>query len=411
MPKAVIAGGGIAGLAAGLGLARSGWEVLLCERRAALGDLGAGLQMSPNAARVLDWLGILPEVTAQAFRPRAAVLRDGHTGTEIYRAALGTQAEARWGAPYLHVHRADLHKALNEAARHAGVQIRMNAPAARVASRTDGTALHLEDGEVIEADMVIGADGIRSALRGTMLEAEAPRFTGQVAWRGLVPAERLADNTIGPDATVWAGPGQHLVTYYVRGGTLINFVGVLETEDWAEENWSAPGDTARLRETFAGWHPSVTALLEQVDDCFLWGLFDRPEQVRWVRDRLVLIGDAAHPMLPFMAQGAAQALEDVAALVRHLEGRPASHSEGRPEGQIAGGDIPRALAAWENERWPRVTRVLQTAQANGAMFHRRPGPVRALSRALVSTVSRLAPGLAVRQLDWLYGFDPVRGPT
>ena len=395
MPKALIAGAGIAGLAAAAALTRAGWACTIVERAEALGEVGAGLQMSPNAARVLDWLGVVSEVRARGFSPKAAVLRDGQTGDEIYCATLGGMAERRWHAPYLHIHRADLHDILLKACRDAGVEIRLGTGAEQAVNHAEGIRLKLANGDVLDGDLVLGANGIRSALRKAIAPDEAPRFTGQIAWRGLVPADRLPKDLVPADATVWAGPGQHLVTYYLRGGSLVNVVAVIEQDEWTEEGWSAPGDPVRLRAAYEGWHPTVTKLLDAMEDCFIWGLFDRPAEVRWVRGRLALIGDAAHPMLPFMAQGAAQALEDAAALARHLK---------------KSDDIPAALEDWEEERWSRVTRVQETARANGGLFHRQPGLPRLVERNVIGTVSPIAPGLAAGRLDWLYGYDAVRGP-
>ncbi len=394
MSEALIAGGGIAGVAAALALAREGWRVTVCEEAAASAEVGAGLQMSPNAAKVLRWLGVLDAVAAVAFRPRAAEMRDGRSGARIYRATLGAAAEARWGAPYLHVHRADLLAALSGAAREAGADIRGGARVEGYVLRPEGPALKLAGGETLAGDMVIGADGIRSALRAQLNGPEEPDFTGQIAWRGTIPAARLPDRLVAPDATVWAGPGHHLVTYYLRGGSLVNFVAVEERATWTAEGWSAPGDPDELRRVFAGWHGDVTGLLDHVEETFLWGLFGRPEQVRWVDGPVVLIGDAAHPMLPFMAQGAAMALEDVAVLVRELQ---------------AGGDLADALLAHEQRRWPRVARVQQRSLANGRFFHKRSGIARQGHWGLVSAVSRLAPNLAAAQLDWLYGHDATEG--
>jgi len=388
--RALIAGGGIAGTAAALALARTGWQVTVFEAAPAQGEVGAGLQMSPNAARVLRWLGVLDTVAAAAFRPEAALLRDGHAGRVIYRTALGPAAEARWGAPYLHVHRADLLAALSRAATAAGVETRFGTRVEGYVVRPEGAALRLVGGGSEAGDLVVGADGIRSALRSQINGPEAPDFAGQVAWRGTVPAERLRSDLIEPAATVWAGAGRHLVTYYLRGGRSVNFVAVEERADWTAEGWSAPGDPDELRRGFAGWHERVTQLLDQVDATFLWGLFTRPEQVRWTDGPVVLIGDAAHPMLPFMAQGAAMALEDVAVLANAL----ADNSE-----------IPAVLLAHEERRWPRVTRVQHRSRANGRLFHQRSGLGRLGQWSLIGAVSRLAPGLAASQLDWLYGYD------
>jgi salicylate hydroxylase len=394
MSEALVAGGGIAGMAAALALARDGWRVTVCEEASAVLEVGAGLQMSPNAAKVLRWLGVLDAVAARAFHPRAAEMRDGKSGARIYRVPLGAAAEARWGGPYLHVHRADLLAALTDAAREAGVDMRGGTRVAGYVLRPEGPALKLSDGETLTANLVVGADGIRSALRAQLNGPEAPDFTGQVAWRGTIPAERLPVGLVAPDATVWAGPGRHLVTYYLRGGSLVNFVAVEEQAKWSAEGWSAPGDPEKLRRGFAGWHPDVIHLLEHVDETFLWGLFGRPEQVRWVDGEVVLIGDAAHPMLPFMAQGAAMALEDVAVLAAALR---------------SGGEVRDALIAHEQRRWPRVTRVQHKSLSNGQLFHRQSGIGRSGHWGVISLVSRLAPSLAAGQLDWLYGYDATGG--
>ncbi len=394
MSEALIAGGGIAGMAAALALAREGWRVTICEEAAAPAEVGAGLQISPNAAKVLRWLGVLDAVAAVAFRPRAAQMRDGRSGARIYHAALAATAEARWGASYLHVHRAHLLAALTGAARQAGADIRGGTRVEGYVLRPEGPALKLAGGEVLPGDLVIGADGIRSAVRDQLDGPEEPDFIGQIAWRGTIPAGRLPDGLVAPDATVWAGPGRHLVTYYLRGGSLVNFVAVEERAEWTAEGWSTPGDPDQLRRAFTGWHGDVTGLLDHVEETFLWGLFGRPEQVRWVDGPLVLIGDAAHPMLPFMAQGAAMALEDVAVLVRELQG---------------GGDLADALLAHEERRWPRVARVQQRSLDNGRFFHKRSGIARRGHWGLVSAVSQFAPGLAAGQLDWLYGHDATEG--
>ncbi|MEO1494261.1 MAG: FAD-dependent monooxygenase [Pseudomonadota bacterium] len=394
MNRVIIAGGGIAGLAASLAFDRAGWEVTVLERAPQLGEVGAGIQLSPNACKVLDWLGILPAIREHAFTPATADLRDGLSGETLLSVPLGPAAEARWHAPYLHIHRADLLSVLAKAVERRRIDLRLGIEAVRAVDQPDAVSVHLSDGSLLAADLAIGADGIRSALRAAINPDEAPRFTGQTAWRALIPAAALPGGTIPRTATVWAGAGRHLVTYYLRGGDLINLVAVLERAAWTEESWSAPGDVDALRKAFDGWHPAVSALLAAVDTCFLWGLFDRPEQVRWTSGHTALIGDAAHPMLPFMAQGAGMALEDVPVLVNAVG---------------SGSDIPAALEAFERRRWPRVTRVLQRARANGRLFHHPPGMAQWLARTPIRLAGQIAPGLAAGQLDWLYGFDATQG--
>ena len=386
--RALIAGGGIGGMAAAVALARAGWSVTLHERASAFREVGAGLQMSPNACHVLRWLGLLEAVDAVAFRPQAAEMRDGITGEIIYRAPLDRAAEERWGAPYLHVHRADLLHILIEAARAAGVGLRTGDPVTGYSTRTDGVRVQMADGRTETADICIAADGLRSALRNTLNGEEAPSFSGQVVWRGTVPAARCPEGLVTPTGTVWAGPGRHLVTYYVRRGELVNFVDAEEQAEWTEERWSIPGDPETLRAGFRGWHGRVTGLLDLVEEPFVWGLFLRAEQVRWTDGRVALLGDAAHAMLPYMAQGAAMALEDVAVLLRALETRP---------------DVKAALRAYEEARWSRVARVQQRSADNRRLFHMDTMAAKLFSWTPIALATRIAPKLSAMQLDWLYG--------
>ncbi|MEL6765790.1 MAG: FAD-dependent oxidoreductase [Pseudomonadota bacterium] len=404
--QALVVGGGIAGLATATALARAGWRVMLAERRqsfGAAGDgaalppqaLGAGIQISPNASKCLKALGALDAVAARAFRPEAACLREGRSGRIIYRAALGAAAEARWGAPYLHVHRGDLAAALAEAAGAAGVDLRSGEAVDHVTAPAEGPVRAQFGETAVEAELLVLADGLGSRLR-TALFDEAPRvFTGQTAWRAVLPVADLPEAArMAPEATVWAAPGRHLVTYYLRGGALLNIVAVEEVSRWEGEGWTAEGDPARLRAAFSGMHPSVDALLGAVERCSLWGLFERAMPESWHTGRAVLIGDAVHAMLPFMAQGAAMALEDAVVLARSL---------GAP-----GADLAPALSTYERQRRPRVERVMRMSRENGVLFHRGKGLRRSFDHALIGTVSRVAPSLAAGRLDWLYGHDATR---
>jgi len=382
--RAVVAGAGIGGLAAALALARRGWQVEVIEAAQGLAEVGAGLQMSPNAMRVLDDLGVAARVEAEGFAPQAAELRHWRTGAVHGAVALGAAARARWGTAYVHVHRADLHAALLDGAQSAGVQVTV---ATRVTGYAEGGArVETSDGGRA-TDLLVGADGIRSSVRAAMLGEAPPRFTGQVAWRAVVPADRLPDGLVPPVAAVFCGPGRHAVTYRLRGGELVNLVAVEERTGWAEEDWRQPGDPDALAHAFAGWTPGVTGVIAAVRECHLWGLFDRDPLPRWVDGRVALLGDAAHPMLPFMAQGAAQAIEDAAALARH----------------VAGGATPAALAAWQAERLPRTAAIQSASRANARLYHLHG------AAALKLALLRVAPGLMRARLDRIYGHDAVRG--
>jgi salicylate hydroxylase len=220
-----------------------------------------------------------------------------------------------------------------------------------------------------------------------MLGDAPPRFTGQVAWRATVPADRLPDGLVPPVAAVFCGPGRHAITYRLRGGALVNLVAVEERTAWADEDWRQPGDPAELAHAFRGWAPQVTGVIAAVDACHLWGLFDRDPLPKWVDGRVALMGDAAHPMLPFMAQGAAQAIEDAAALARH----------------VADGATTVALAAYQTERRPRTAAIQAASRANARLYHLHG------AAALKLAVLRLRPSLMRDRLDRVYGHDAVTG--
>jgi salicylate hydroxylase len=383
-----IAGAGLGGLFVATALAQRGMAVTVVERAEALGELGAGIQISPNGARLLRRIGALHDVERCAFQPEAAEIRDGRSGATLLHLPLGAPAEARWGAPYLQVHRADLLEALEKAARAAGVAIRLGAAVAGVETDESSAALRLEDGETVEADVALGADGVRSAVREALFGPERPRFTGQIAWRTVVPSEALPKGLVNPTATVWSGPGRHLVTYFLRRGSLVNVVAVQERPEWRAEDWRQEGDADEMRAAFAGWAPGATHVLAAAESCLLWGLFDRPAMPEWGRGRVALLGDSCHPMLPFMAQGAVQAFEDGAALARSLGG-------GEP--------VADALRRYAAARRGRATRVQEQARANGRLFHAQGDLARAARFAPLAIGSRLAPRLAMSRLDWLYG--------
>lgn len=372
--RVLVAGGGVGGLAAALALVRIGWEARVFERAPEIGEVGAGLQLGANGYRALAALGLAERVAAGASAASAIEMRRGRGGERLVTVPLG----ARWGAPHLCVHRADLIAALREALPPGAVET--GAEVAGYETGQGGAALCLASGETHEGDLVIGADGLRSRIREAMLGRQAPRFTGFVAWRATVPAR--AAPGLPPVVTAWTGAERHAVTYPLRGGALVNFVGIVR-EDWRGEGWTEPGDPAALRALFAGWAPPLARLVEAVEAPFRWALFDRPPLPRWSDGAALLLGDAAHPMLPSLAQGAAQALEDAVALAARL-----ADAE----------DMPAALRAHFTARIGRVTRVQEEARANLRRFHR-DDPA---SRFGVRVAGALAPGWFLRRLDWLY---------
>lgn len=359
--SAIVVGGGIGGLTAALALASKGVRVTLLEQARELGEVGAGIQLSPNATRVLFALGLAPALDAIAFRPQAVEARTWKLGICVSRVPLGDAVVREFGLPYLHVHRADLVDVLARAvAARCEIALRLGATYSGSESGARGAAVVLASGETLRADLVVGADGIHSAVRASSFGPEQPRFTGNVAWRGLVPASAVAHADVRAVAALWMGPGAHFVHYYVRAGALVNFVAVVERSDWQDESWRARGEKPELLRDFAGWHPTVRAILSQADPnaCFRWALFDRDPLPRWSRGAVTLLGDACHPTLPFMAQGACMAIEDAAVLAECVAAADAS-------------EIPAALARYEALRRARTAGVQLGSRRNSALYHMR----------------------------------------
>ena len=361
-----IIGAGIAGLTAACALAQLGARVTVLERAGALREVGAGLQISPNAVRVLTALGLWDRFEAISARSERVELRDS-AGRQVARLDL---ARHRPTDRFRMVHRARLVAMLEKAARDAGVEV----------------VLGHEVDDLPDAPLLIGADGLKSRLRRELNGPEVPFFTGQTAWRTLIPAEPDA----APVAQVFMGPGRHLVSYPLGFG-LRNIVAVVERPDWQDEGWSLPGDPAELRAAFARFGGPVQDWLGRVDSVGVWGLFRHPVAAHWQDGRRALIGDAAHPTLPFLAQGAVMAIEDAWVLAACLDADP---------------DHAAALARFQALRAPRCQQIVEAANANARNYHLR-GPTRAVAHAGLRAVSRMAPTRLIERFAWLYDYDPT----
>lgn len=392
--KIAIAGAGIGGLTAALALRNSGFRPELFERSSFENEAGLGLQLSPNAVKVLYALGLRQGLEASGFQPQAVRFRGYRSGTLIAYRPLGLFSADRYGAPYFHVRRETLHRLLREQVEARGIPLHAGAGITDLDQHDDQVRLQTEQGEVL-ADLAVGADGIHSTVR-SILHGDTPtRFTGMVAYRALVRADALPDGLVEPVATVWLGPGAHLVHYYVDEGSHINLVAVVETDDWQEESWQQPAAREELLAAFKDWHPRVRVLLESAGDCHKWALLDRPVLDPWGKGRVTLLGDACHPMLPFLAQGAAMAIEDGWVLSRLLE----HGDEEAPQ---------QALKQYEQLRRLRTSRVQEASRSQGEMFHLRSYWGQIGRNLKLGMGCRLLPEIAMAQFDWLHGHDPVR---
>jgi len=378
----VVVGGGISGLASAIAYARQGAQVTVLEQADAITEVGAGLQISPNGAAVLRALGLEDQLREIGVVASAVVLRDYRALGDVTRLDLGDLEHTQ---RYYFVHRSDLIDLLVEAAREAGVSIRLLQQVDRVVP-SPRPVVHLATGDHLTADLVIGADGVKSKVRMALNGADTPKFTGQVAWRAVVP------NTtrVPAEARVYMGPGRHLVTYPVRGGAFVNIVAVQERKEWAEEGWSHHDVPASVQSAFADFGPEPRALLERIPDLRLWGLFRHPVAKHWVAEGVALVGDAAHPTLPFLAQGANMALEDAWGLAGSAPAYDPSVAR---------------LAQYQELREGRVKRVISTANRNAWRYHLKFPPLRAAAHGALRVSSTLAPKFMLSRFDWLYRYD------
>jgi salicylate hydroxylase len=386
----LVAGGGIGGLTTALCLAKSGFEVTVLEQAATISEIGAGIQLSPNATRVLFSLGLETALRSVAFIPQATEMRQWRSGAVIARTPLGDAAVETYGFPYFHIHRGDLIVVLETAVRacpsiqlHTGVRVEsLHDDGTRVLARTSA-------GEST-ADVLIGADGIHSVVRRLVIGPEKPLFTGNIAWRLLVPAKDLPEGLVRPVTTAWWGPGAHVVHYFVRRGELVNCVFIREQRGWEVESWTEPGDPRELTRAFSGWHAEIGTLISHAREgaLFKWALFDRPPMTSWGEGRVTLLGDACHPTLPFMAQGAAMAIEDAAVLAACLR---------RADG------IPPALKRYEELRKARTAGIQAGSRRNAEIFH---------MRGLKAWVRNRAAGRAAGdRLRGVYAYDALQTST
>jgi salicylate hydroxylase/6-hydroxynicotinate 3-monooxygenase len=358
MPKPLsiaIIGAGIGGLTAAATLRRVGIKVAIYEQARQFARIGAGIQMTPNPMKVLRAIGLEDRLRQVAFEPVSGINRDHDTGRLTNELPAGPAIEARYGAPYLCLHRADLHAALADAV--PDEIVHRNHKLAGLETTGAAVTLNFTDGSQAQADAVIGADGVHSVVREILHGPESPHFTGRVAYRTTFPATLLGDLQLAPSRTKWWGPDRHIVIYYItRNRDEVYFVtSQPESAEWlTPESWSAKGDVAELRRAFADFHPEVRAVLAACPDVHKWALLARDPLPFWCSGRIALLGDACHPMTPYMAQGAASAIEDAAVLARCLDG-------------VTVNGVAAAFKLYEAIRKPRATAIQQGSAKNNWM--------------------------------------------
>ena len=379
-----VVGGGIGGLPAALSLRRAGFEGDVYEQAPELTEVGGGINMAPNATRVLRQLGLADGLDREGVRPLSTHQRRWQDGRTLQRAPLNPLCEELYGTPHMTIHRADLLAVI--ASGFPAERIHLGHRLVGLADRGDGTEAWFDNGSHFTVDVLVGADGIHSAVRAALFGEEAPSFAGCVAYRGLVPTERLGDLALEIGNQSWVGPGGHFVHYFVSRGRLLNFVGWTEHDSWNREDWTDRATVTRALAAFAGWHDQVQTIIAAAETCFIWALFDRDPLPRWSVGRTTLLGDACHPMYPFMGQGAAMAIEDGAALAACLRNVD---------------DSAEALQQYEQLRLPRVILLQAMSRANKIRFHMRDGLAQRLRDAEWARAGDRSPDV----LRWLYAFD------
>ena len=387
----LIAGGGIGGLAAALVLAKDGHAVTVLEQAEAFGEIGAGIQLGPNIFRMFEYLGLTERINRVAFFPDGLGLRDVCTGEAVVRVPLGDVARATYGFPYGVIYRADLHDVFVHACQaQPNVTLRTGAKVASFGQGSDSVTVTLASGEQLAGSALIGADGMWSAIREAVVGDGKPRISGHVAYRAVLKREDVPPQLWSNDVTLWGGEKTHLVHYPLRRGELFNLVAVFHSNKY-DEGWNTFGDTTELNQRFAGACPQVKELLGKIETWKMWVLCDREPVKNWTDRRVTLLGDAAHPMLQYLAQGAGQAIEDAVVLREAL--------------RYTRGDLPAAFQKYQQARYLRTGRVQLTARFYGDIYHA-AGVQRELRNQLFESGTESA-GFA--GLKWMYkGIEPSK---
>lgn len=387
--RVIVAGCGIGGAALALALQKFNIEHVVLEQAPRLEEVGAGVQLSPNGVAVLQHLGVHEALRKVAFQPRDLIYRDWKTGEVLMRNPLMPQIEDHFDAPYYHAHRADLLSVLTQPLKSSN--LRLGSRIVEVAQDRDGVRATLADGAVVHADVLVGADGIHSLVRSRFFQADKPHASGCVAWRGIVDAEAARHLDITPSAHLWLGPERSAVIYYVSGGSRLNWICIGSSPGNRRESWSATATVEEVLQEYAGWNPEVTELIRLTEKPFVTALYDREPLRSWVEGRIALLGDSAHAMLPYHAQGAVQSMEDAWVLARLLE--------------RADGAIEAALQQYQSLRMDRTARVQAQSRVAEKRFHMSDPQEVAQRNAKFRKYDAQYSGTFLPQQEWLFGYD------
>lgn len=386
--KILISGAGIAGLTAACALQAKGFNVQVLEQATELKEVGAGLQLSPNVLRALFNLGLEKALRENAVEPTGKEIRLWSTGQTWPLFDLGASCVERYGYPYFMIFRPDLHAALLQAVTHHDpAAVLLGAHVTRIEQDDTQVTAFTTDGRTFSGHALIAADGVHSAIRNQLFGQDRPVFSGCMAWRGVIPTAQLPEHLRRQVGANWVGPGGHVINYPLRRGELLNFVGILERDDWQVESWTTAGSREECHADFAGWHQDIHSMIDNIDVPFKWALMSREPLKDWVHGKVVLIGDAAHPTLPFLAQGAGMAIEDGYVLAEALD---------------AYDDVHTAFTQFQNARIERCTTIVEKSTENGRRFHNKELANAAGAAAYVDR--EWSPEKVEQRYDWLFNY-------